>query len=108
MQNMRNHIQLIGNLSQGVDYKKLDNGNVVARACLSTREVYQYNSGRKVIDVQRHQLVGWGKVADMMQVLLNEGKQVAVQGRLIHRTFDDSEGQRRYRSEIVVNEFVIM
>ncbi len=108
MQNMRNHIQLIGNLSKEIDYRQLADGNTIARTSLATREVHRSRDGKKSVDVQWHHLVGWGKVAEMMQVLLNKGNQVAIQGRLVHRSFNDEYGQKQFRTEIVINEFMLI
>jgi len=108
MNNLRNHVQLIGCLGKEVEYKQLESGNAIARVSLSTKEVYQNGKGERVIDVQWHQLVGWGKIAEIMQVLLAKGKEVAVQGKLTHRTFEDKEGNTRYTTEVVVNEFMLL
>jgi len=108
MNNLRNHVQLIGCLGKEVEYKQLESGNAIARVSLSTKEVYQNGKGERVIDVQWHQLVGWGKIAEIMQVLLAKGKEVAVQGKLTHRTFEDKEGNTRYTTEVIVNEFMLL
>ena len=108
MQNMRNHIQLIGNLGRDIDFRQLENGNTIARVSLATREIHRSAEGKKIIDEQWHQLVAWGKIAEMMQVLLSKGKQVAVQGRLVHRSYNDHQGDKKFRSEVIINEFVLM
>ncbi|MCO6477374.1 MAG: single-stranded DNA-binding protein [Phaeodactylibacter sp.] len=106
MNNLRNKVQLIGNLGKDVEFKQLKDGNAIARATIATRDVYQNPKGEKVIDVQWHNLVGWGRVAEIMQVLLKKGKQVAVQGKLTHRSYEDKNGQKRYISEVIVDEFI--
>lgn len=106
MNNLRNKVQLIGSLGKDVDFKELGDGNSIARVTIATREVYQNAQGEKVVDVQWHNLVGWGRIAEIMQVLLKKGKQVAVQGKLTHRSYEDKEGQKRFISEVVVNEFM--
>lgn len=108
MNNLRNHVQLIGNLGKDVEFKQLDNGNSIARVSIATKDVYKNNEGERVIDIQWHYLVGWGKIAEIMQVLLKKGKEIAVQGKLTHRTFEDEKGNTRYRSEIIVNEFMLL
>ena len=108
MNNLRNRVQLIGNLGKDVEFKQLDNGNAITRVPIATKEVIKNQKGEKVVDVQWHYLVGWGKVAEIMQVLLKKGKEVAIQGKLTHRTYEDSEGTRRYLSEVVVSEFMLI
>ena len=66
------------------------------------------DKGEKVIDVQWHNIVGWGKIAENMHVYLKKGKEVAIQGKLRHRTYDDKEGIKRYTSEVWVNEFMLL
>jgi single-strand DNA-binding protein len=106
MNNLRNKVQLIGNLGRDVEWKQLENGNSIARAVIATKEVYKNSSGEKVIDVQWHNLVGWGKVAEIMHAILGKGKEVAVQGKLTHRSYEDKDGQKRFISEVVVSEFM--
>lgn len=108
MNNLRNHVQLIGNLGKDVDFKDLENGNSIARVSIATKDIYKNGNGERIVDVQWHHLIGWGKIAEIMQVLLKKGKEVAVQGKLTHRTYEDKEGKTRYLSEIVVSEFMLL
>ncbi len=108
MNNLRNRVQLIGHLGKDVEFKELENGNALARVSIATKEIFQNSKGERVVDVQWHQLVGWGKLAEMMQVLCKKGKEVVVQGKLTHRTYEDKNGQMRFLSEIVVNEFMLL
>jgi single-strand DNA-binding protein len=108
MNNLRNKVQLIGHLGKDVEYRVFDNGNALARVSIATKEVYHNQKGEKIVDVQWHQLVGWGKLAEMMQILCKKGKEVAVQGKLTHRSYEDQDGNTRYLSEIIVNEFMLL
>ncbi len=106
MNNLRNHVQLIGNLGKDIDYKRLGEGKSIARATLATREVFRNKQGEKVVDVQWHNLVGWDSIAEIMQVLLKKGKQVAIQGKLAHRSFEGKDGKKRHITEVIVSEFM--
>ncbi len=108
MNNIRNRVQLIGNLGKDVEFKQLENGQSLAKVSIATKDVYKNAKGEKVVDVQWHNLVGWGKTADNMQVFMKKGKEVAIQGKLRHRTYDDKEGVKKYTSEIWVNEFLLL
>lgn len=108
MNNLRNRVQLIGNLGRDVELKSLDNGRVMARAGIVTREVYRNEAGEKMVEVQWHQLVAWGKLAEMMHVMGKKGKEIAVQGKLTHRKYEDKDGAVRYTSEVVVSEFMLI
>ncbi len=108
MNDLRNSVQLIGDLGKNVDFKQLENGNALARVSIGTKEVFKNSKGEKKVDLQWHNLVGWGKVAEIMQVLFEKGKKVAVKGKLRHRTYEDKEGKVCYLSEVVVNEFMLL
>ncbi len=108
MNDLRNSVQLIGDLGKNVDFKQLENGNALARVSISTREVFKNGKGEKKVDLQWHNLVGWGKVAEIMQVLFAKGKKVAVKGKLRHRSYEDKEGITRFQSEVVVSEFMLL
>jgi single-strand DNA-binding protein len=108
MNNVRNSVQLIGNLGREVQYKRLDNGSSLARVSLATRDVFRNAQGEKVVNVQWHQLVGWGKTAETMHKLLQKGQEIAVKGKLTQHSYTDREGRKRFRSEVVVNEFLLM
>lgn len=106
MNNLRNKVQLIGSLGKDVEFKQLKDGNAIARVTIATRDVYKNPQGEKVVDVQWHNLVGWGRIAEIMQVMLKKGRQVAVQGKLTHRSYEGNDGQKRFISEVVVSEFI--
>ena len=108
MNNLRNHVQLIGNLGRDAELKTTENGKSFVRASLATKDIYKNQTGERVVDVQWHQLIAWGKVAENMQIFLKKGKEVAVTGKLRHRSYQDKTGSMRNVSEIVVNEFLLL
>ena len=108
MQQMINKVQLIGSVGKDVDFKDLGDGNSIARVSIATREVYKNKEGETRFDLQWHNLVAWGRIAEVMSVMFQKGKKVAVMGKLAHRTYEDKEGRKRYLSEVVVSEFHLM
>lgn len=106
MNTLRNQVQLIGNLGQDLDFKSFENGSSLAKAPLATNEYYKNDRGEKIQETQWHNVVGWGKVAENMNMHLVKGDEVAVRGKLVHRKYEDAQGQTRYISEVVVNEFM--
>lgn len=108
MNSLRNRVQLIGHLGQDPEVKQLDSGRTVANMSLATSDNYRDSQGNRVEDTQWHNLVAWGKQAEIAEKFLNKGKEIAVEGRLVHRTFDDNEGKKRYVSEVVINEIVMV
>jgi single-strand DNA-binding protein len=108
MNQLRNKVQLIGNLGKDVEFKTLESGQMLARVALATKDVFKNQKGEKVVDTQWHTLVGWGKTAENMNVFLKKGKQVAINGQLKHRSYEDKEGTKKYVSEIWVSEFMLL
>ena len=108
MQNLTNRVQLIGNLGKEVDFKVVGDGYNLARVSLATSDIKKLDNGEIEKTTQWHNIVGWGKTAEQMNNLFKKGKRVAVQGKLVHRSYDDKEGNKRYVSEVVVNEFMLL
>lgn len=107
MNGFSNYVQLIGNLGRDVEIRELDNGRTMAKASVATKEVFRDKEGTKRVETTWHQVVGWGKVADMMQILLKRGSSVILHGKL--KTYFTGEGEgRQVRTQIVVNEFRLM
>ena len=107
MQNLNNRVQLIGHLGKEVDVKTVGDGLRLARVSLATADIRK-KDGEIEKETQWHNIVGWGRTAELMQNLFKKGKKVAVQGKLVHRTYDDKNGNKRHVSEIVVNEFMLL
>ena len=108
MKNLRNKVQLIGNLGKDPEVKQLDSGKTLARLSLATSENYKNADGEKVTDTQWHNLVAWGKTDQIAEQYLKKGNRVAVEGKLINRSYEDKEGIKRYVTEVLVNEILML
>ena len=106
MRAIRNSVQLIGNLGRDVEVFTFDSGNKKATFSLATTEYYTNKEGEKSQDTQWHNVVAWGKTADLMSALLEKGNQVLIKGKIVNRSYEDKEGVKRSISEIVANEFM--
>lgn len=106
MNTLKNSVNLIGNLGKAVELKELASGNKVARIVIATNDYYKNNKGETITETQWHNLVAWGKTAELMALNLSKGSEVAIQGKLVHRKYEDNEGNIRYTSEVKVNEFL--
>lgn len=106
MNTLKNSVQLIGNLGKEVEIKDLASGSKVARIVIATNDYYKNNKGEAVTETQWHNLVAWGKTAELMANMLSKGSEVAIQGKLVHRSYEDKDGNTRYTSEVKVNEFM--
>ena len=108
MNALRNKVQLIGHLGQDPEITTLESGNKLAKFSLATSETYKNASGQKVEDTQWHQVVAWGKLADLVENYLTKGKQVAVEGKLTHRSYETQAGDKRYVTEVRCNEMLLL
>lgn len=108
MNALRNKVLLIGNLGNDPEIKIMESGNKLARFSMATNETFRNQQGEKTTETQWHNIIAWGKTAELMEQWLQKGKQVMIDGKLHHRTYDDKDGARRYVTEIVVNEFLVL
>ncbi|WP_188370748.1 single-stranded DNA-binding protein [Muriicola marianensis] len=108
MNAIRNKVQLIGNLGQDPEVVNLESGNKVAKFSIATNETYKNTKGEKITETQWHNVVVWGKLADVVEKFLLKGSEVAVEGKLIHRTYETKEGEKRYVSEVKCNELLML
>lgn len=108
MNNLRNRVQLIGNLGMDPEVKKINDGKTMTRMSLATSETYKNAKGEKIKDTQWHNLVAWGNTALIAEKYLQKGKEIAVEGKLIHRSYEDKTGNTKYITEIVVNEILML
>ncbi|WP_353170884.1 single-stranded DNA-binding protein [Flavobacterium sp.] len=104
---MKNRVQLIGHVGQEPEVKNLESGKV-ASFTIATNENYTNAKGEKVEQTEWHRISAWGKTADMVEKSINKGGHVAIEGKLTHRSYDDKEGNKRFFTEVVANELVLL
>ena len=107
MNTLRNKVQLIGNLGNDPEIITLDSGKKLAKFSLATNEYYKDADGQKQTKTEWHNLVAWNKTAELIENYVTKGKEIAIEGKLTSRTWDDKEGNKRYTTEVVVNEVVL-
>ncbi|HQV05723.1 MAG: single-stranded DNA-binding protein [Chitinophagaceae bacterium] len=105
---LKNKVQLIGNLGNAPEVKTLDSGKKMARFSVATNEVYRNAKGEKITETQWHNLIAWGKVAEIAEKFLTKGKEVAIEGKLINRNYTNKDGVKKYVTEIQVNELLLL
>ena len=108
MNSLRNKVQLIGNLGNDPEIITLESGKKLAKFSLATNESYKDVSGQKIDKVEWHNLVAWGKTADIIEKYVTKGKEVAIEGKLTSRSYETKEGEKRYVTEVVVNELLML
>lgn len=108
MNNLRNNVRLIGNLGMNPELREVAGDRKVARFSIATSESYRDKTGNRVTDTQWHNLVCWGKTAEIASRYLQKGSEVAIDGKLINRSYTDKSGEKKYTTEIIVNEILMM
>lgn len=104
---LRNKVTLIGHTGKEVETVNFENGKL-AKVTLATNDYYTNGLGEKVEETQWHNLVASGKLADIMEKYVQKGKEIAVEGKVVYRTFDDKAGVKHYITEIRVEEIVLL
>ena len=108
MSTLRNKVQLIGNLGNDPEIITLDSGKKLAKFSIATNESYKNASGEKVTDTQWHNVVAWNKTAEIIERYLEKGNEVAVEGKLTSRSYETKEGEKKYITEVVANEVLML
>lgn len=105
---IKNKVQLVGNLGEAAVIKNLDEGSKVANFSLATNESYTNKEGNKVENTEWHNLVAWGKTAEIIEKYTQKGSEIAIEGKLQSSSYETKEGEKRYKTEIRVNEVLLL
>lgn len=104
---MKNRVQLIGHVGQEPEIK-LVNGKKVATLTIATNDFYYNDKKEKIEQTEWHRVSAWGKIAEIIEKYVNKGKEVAVEGKLTYKSYEDKDGNKRYVTEINVNELMLL
>ena len=105
---LKNKVQLIGNLGNAPEVRNTETGKKLVRFSIATNEQYKNAKGERVTETQWHNLIAWGKVADIAEKFLMKGTEVAIEGKLVNRNYMDKEGNKKYITEIQVTELLML
>ncbi len=108
MNHLRNRVQLIGHLGKDPEIFKFDNGQIKARVTIATNEIYKNKKGEKVKDTTWHNVVMFGKTAELAERFLVKGNEVGIDGKITYRSYEDKESNKRFVTEIVASELMLM
>lgn len=108
MNNLRNRVQLIGNVGNDPEVRNLDSGSKLAKLSVATNESYRNDKGERVTNTEWHNVVAWNKTAEIIENHVKKGKEVAIDGKLTTRSWEDKDGVKRYITEIVCNEILML
>ena len=108
MSTLRNRVQLIGRVGNDPEVKSFEGGKKLATVSIATSESYKNDKGERVEQTEWHRVVAWGKTAEIIEQFVTKGREIAVDGKLTHRSYDDKDGVKRFMTEIVVNEIQLV
>jgi single-strand DNA-binding protein len=108
MNAIKNRVQLIGNVGNDPEIKNLEGGKKLANLTIATNDSYKNDKGEKVEQTEWHRVVAWGKTAEIIEKYVTKGNQVAIEGKLSHRSYEDKNGEKRYVTEIVVSDLLML
>lgn len=108
MNTLKNTVSLIGRLGKDPIIKTIGAGNKVANFSLATNEAYRGKDGNWVDNTQWHNVVAWGKVAELSEKLLKKGAEIVLEGKLVHDEYETKEGEKRYKTEVNIREFMVL
>lgn len=108
MNKLRNQVQLIGRLGITPELKTLDSGKSYVNLSIATNDYYKDKKGETQQVTQWHKLTAWGRTAENICKIANKGDEMAIEGKLSHRTYVNAEGQTQYITEVLINEFILL
>ncbi|WP_350292665.1 single-stranded DNA-binding protein [uncultured Croceitalea sp.] len=108
MSHLRNKVQLIGNVGNEPEITILENGKKVIRFSLATNETYKNAKGEKIQSTDWHNMVAWNKTAEIIEMYAAKGKEIAVEGKLTTRSYETKEGEKKYITEVIINEVLLL
>ena len=108
MKTLRNSVTLIGRLGMDPEVKTLEKGSKVARFSLATNDSFTGADGKKVENTQWHNIIAWGSLAGVCEKHLTKGKEIAIDGHLSYRVWEDRGGIKHTAAEIIVSDVLFL
>lgn len=108
MSTLRNSVQLIGHVGNEPEIVNLESGKKLAKFSIATNENYRNAKGEKITNTQWHNIIAWGKTAELVENYVPKGKEVGIEGKLTTRSYEDKDGNKRYITEVVCNELLLL
>lgn len=103
-----NKAMVIGRVTQKPEKKMLQSGQGVTSFSIASNRRWKDNSGQQQEQAEFHNVVAWGKLADICEQYLNKGGRVYIEGRLQTRSWEGKDGVKRYRTEIIANNMIML
>ena len=103
-----NKVMLIGNLGRDPELRYTQGGQAVLNLRLATNESFQNRDGERQERTEWHGVIVWGKRGEALSKILSKGSQLCVEGRLQTRSWEDKQGQKRYMTEVVATNIILL
>lgn len=108
MSNLSNKVQLIGNLGQDPETVNLNDGKMLVKFSLATTDRYTNKLGEQVTDTQWHRIVAFNGTANIISQYVKKGNKIGVEGKLVTRQWEDKSGEKRYTTEVVCDQVLML
>ncbi len=108
MNSLKNRVILIGRLGQNPETKTIESGKKVTHFTLATDDSYKNAEGQRINEATWHNITAWNGLADIADRFLKKGNQVAVEGRIAYRTYEDKKGVTKNATEIILDDLVLL
>lgn len=108
MSNLSNKVQLIGNLGQDPETINLNDGKTLVKFSLATTDRYTNKQGEQVTDTQWHRVVAFNGTAGIISQYVKKGNKIGVEGKLVTRQWEDKAGEKRYITEVVCDQVLLL
>jgi single-strand DNA-binding protein len=108
MNNLNNKVQLIGRIGTDIDSKTFDSGNKKVSFRMATTEVRKDADGNKQEETQWHNIIAWGKLAEILEKYTKKGDELMLEGKLVYRMWETKEGEKKYFTEIETRDLRLM
>lgn len=108
MSTLRNKVQLIGHVGNDPKITSFESGRKMANFSMATNDSYKNSKGEKVEDTQWHNIVVWGKTADIVESYVSKGKEIGIEGKLTNRSYETKDGEKRYVTEVLCSELLLL
>ena len=108
MNALRNKVQLIGRLGQDPEIMTFDDGNKMAKFSIATDDSYKDKNGEKVERTYWHNVIVRGGLVNIVENYVMKGKEIAIEGKLTNRSYEDKDGKKRYTTEVLCNELLLL
>ena len=108
MSKLRNRVYLIGNLGSDPELNQFESGKKKASFTLATNDFYKNQDGERIQDTQWHNIIAWNHQAELIENYVKKGQEIAIEGKLTTRSYEDQKGITRYITEVILNELLLL